>query len=67
VNLDLLAQLAQGLTGADLEAACHQAAWMALRDFVRHPDAARPASPVITQEHLAAAIEAACERKLREE
>lgn len=67
VNLDLLAQLAQGLTGADLEAACQQAAWMALRDFVQHPDAARPASPIITQEHLAAAIEAACERKLREE
>ncbi len=67
VNLDLLAQLAQGLTGADLEAACQQAAWMALRDFVRHTDAAHPGSPFITQEHLAAAIEAACERKLREE
>lgn len=66
VDLDLLAQLAQGLTGADIEAVCQQAAIAAITDYVRRAESGESVPLLIAQHHLAAAIEAACERKLRE-
>lgn len=66
VDLPVLAHLACGFTGADVEAVCQEAALLAIKEHLAEETTASPSSPVITQRHLTAAVEQMCLRKLQE-
>jgi transitional endoplasmic reticulum ATPase len=57
VDLDQLAAKSEGMTGAEIEWICRQAAMSAMREFISVPEHARPGvNLVITKEHFLSAM-----------
>jgi len=66
VDLEALARLACGFTGADVKAVCQEAAVLAIKEFFAHTTSGVSVSAVIRQRHLTLATEEMCLRKLQE-
>jgi transitional endoplasmic reticulum ATPase len=66
IDLSGLVRLAQGFTGADIEAVCQQAAIAAIKEHVASRMSVGEDQLLIAQRHLALAIEEVCVRKLQE-
>lgn len=65
VDLEILAELANGFSGMDVEAACQMAATYAVTDYLlANPPVGTPVH--ITHQHLATAITELCMQKLEE-